>query len=258
MRRVWMIALMLALASNFVRAQQTSLSTDSTPPAAQPAKEKANPPRLINHVVPQYPEEARRTVNQGLCLVSIIVDLNGFPQDMKIVRCTFPAFAQSSLDAVSQYRFEPATNKDGKPVAVKINVEIDYHLYGGVAGNLSVPVRCLFSSPPGTTSPDPGPDGVYPLTKMTTSPIMTKFSDEGYGELAFRSAADSSCNIVLSISEKGKPYDPHVTHCASSALEKPAVSSLLKSKFKPGKFYGKAVPVQVSIHLEYAGSAPVS
>jgi hypothetical protein len=61
---------------------------------------------------------------------------------------------------------------------------------------------------------------------------------------------------VLTISVKGKATDPHVTHCERPNLEKPAVESLLKSKYTPGSVNGVEVPMRVSIHLEYGGDTP--
>jgi hypothetical protein len=81
---------------------------------------------------------------------------------------------------------------------------------------------------------------------------MTSFVDEGYGDNAFMDAGKSACDIVLTISDKGKPSDPQVIHCERPALEKLAVQSLLKSHYKPGKMNGKAVPIRASVHLEYA------
>jgi hypothetical protein len=85
---------------------------------------------------------------------------------------------------------------------------------------------------------------------------MSRFSDEGYGSAAFWSPEKSACDVVLTISAKGKPSDPEVSHCETSSLEKPAVQSLLKSHYKPGSVNGKAVPVRASIHLECGGSPP--
>jgi len=47
-----------------------------------------------------------------------------------------------------------------------------------------------------------------------------------------------------------------VTNCVRPALEKPAIESLLKSKYKPGMVNGNAVPMRASIHLEYGGDTP--
>jgi hypothetical protein len=68
-------------------------------------------------------------------------------------------------------------------------------------------------------------------------------------------AGNSACDIVITISPKGKASDPQVTHCGNSYLEKPAVQSLLKSKYKPGQVNGRPVPMRASIHLEY-GETP--
>jgi hypothetical protein len=95
---------------------------------------------------------------------------------------------------------------------------------------------------------------VYPLTKLCTPPAIIKFSDKGYGSTASFSPT-GACDIVLTISTKGKAADPQVTRCERPGLEKPAVESLLKSEYTPGMVNGKAVPMRVSVHLEYGDDA---
>jgi hypothetical protein len=97
---------------------------------------------------------------------------------------------------------------------------------------------------------------VYQFTKSVTPPILSKFTDEKYGETAFPLEGNCACDIVLTISAKGKASDPVVTHCERPSLEKPAVQSLLKSHFKPGQVNGKAVPMRASIHLVLADLSP--
>jgi hypothetical protein len=176
------------------------------------------------------------------------------PQKVKLVRCTDPSFEKCSLEAASEYRFKPATTKDGKPVTTTIFLEFNYRMNNN---DYPMSVRWGFSSPPGITSADPGADGVYPLTRKSVSPAITRYVDSGYGNMAFSSPKDNgACNIVLTIGTNGKATNPKVTHCESVALEKPAVESLLKSKYKPGMVNGNAVPMRASIHLEYGGNAP--
>jgi TPR repeat protein len=43
---------------------------------------------------------------------------------------------EQAIEAVSNWRFEPAT-KDGTPVAVQINVEVNFHLFGQSGGTLA-------------------------------------------------------------------------------------------------------------------------
>jgi TonB family protein len=249
-----MIALTLALAAIAGRAQQVAAPASTPHPAEQAPKEKINPPTAVKRVEAHYSDEARKKRINGDCLVSLTVDANGMPQDVALVRCTDPSFEQSSLDGVAKYRFRPATTQLGQPVPAKITVEVAYRLYGANAPE--IPVCCSFNPPPGPSSSGPGPDGVYALTKTVAPPILTKFSEGDYGPDAFAAGRDGACDIVLTISKKGKPSDPVVTHCGASDLEKPAVQSLLKSKYKPGSVNGKAVAIRASIHLEYGGDPP--
>ena len=258
MRRLWMIGLSLALATEFVFAQQAAQPKDADAPVSsdQFSSKKINPPYPLNQVEAEFSAEARAKGINGRCLVSVTVGVNGLPQEVKLVRCTDPAFEKNSLSAASKYRFKPATTKDGKAVSSTISVEINYRLNNS-NDPIPMPVRWGFSSPPGITTADPGADGVNPLTRQSVSPVITRYIDSGYGNAAFLSPKDNgACDVVLTISVKGKASDPHVAHCARQNLEKPAVESLLKSKYKPGMANGIDVPMRVSIRLEYGGDTP--
>jgi TonB family protein len=253
MRRLWMIALSLAVLAIPGHSQQAAQQTDAPVPADQLAAKKINPPSPIKTVEAEFSDEAKRKHIDGVCLVSLIVDAQGNPQNARIIHCTDSSFEESSLDAVKQYRFNPAATQEGKPIPVMIHVEIHYHLD---RNNSNSPIRLGFSSPPGMISADPSANGVYPFTKFLTSPSMTRFSDEGYGPAAIAARGKGGCDIVLTINAKGKASDPVVIHCETPALEKPAVDSLLRSKYKPGSVNGKAVAIRASVHLEYNDVPP--
>jgi protein TonB len=61
----------------------------------------------------------------GTCLISFVVNASGSPEQLKVVRSLGPDFDQSALDAVKQYRFEPAMF-NGQPVAVSVKVEVNF------------------------------------------------------------------------------------------------------------------------------------
>jgi hypothetical protein len=119
-----------------------------------------------------------------------------------------------------------------------------------------LPIHYTISTPPGISSPDPGPDGVYPFTNLSTPPLIINFSDEGYRSIASLSTGSTACDILLTVSAKGKPYDPQMIHCEKPELEKPVIQALLKSHYKPGKVNGKAAPMRAAIHLEYGDTPP--
>ena len=77
---------------------------------------------------PDFSDEARRAKYQGLCLISLIVDAQGNPQNVRVARALGMGLDEKALEAVRQYKFKPAM-KDGKPVPVMISVEVNFRLY---------------------------------------------------------------------------------------------------------------------------------
>jgi len=85
-------------------------------------------PQAISSPDPNYTEEARQAKRQGTCVLWLIVDAAGRPRDIKVVRGLGLGLDAKALEAVRQWRFQPAL-KDGKPVDVQISVEVEFHLY---------------------------------------------------------------------------------------------------------------------------------
>jgi TonB family protein len=70
-------------------------------------------------------EPLRRGDPSGIVLVDLIVDANGMPQNVHLVRSLGGHPNQIALNAVRKYRFKPAM-KAGVPVAVWITVELNF------------------------------------------------------------------------------------------------------------------------------------
>ena len=85
-------------------------------------------PQLIFAPDPEFSDEARRAKFQGICVVSLIVDPQGNPQRVQVVRHLGMGLDQKAVDAVKQYRFKPATLQ-GKPVPVEVNIEVAFRIY---------------------------------------------------------------------------------------------------------------------------------
>jgi len=85
-------------------------------------------PRALNTPDPEYSEEARKAKYQGTVVLWLIVDQNGRPQQVKVARSLGMGLDQKAIEAVRNWKFEPAM-KDGRPVAVQINVEVNFRLY---------------------------------------------------------------------------------------------------------------------------------
>jgi len=86
------------------------------------------PPKAIYSPDPEYTEEARKARYQGTCVLWLIVGPDGKPRDLRVSRTLGMGLDQKAIEAVKNWRFEPAT-KDGKPVSVQMSVEVNFHLY---------------------------------------------------------------------------------------------------------------------------------
>jgi len=85
-------------------------------------------PTLIYSPDPEFSDEARRAKYQGICVVGLVVDAGGNPQSVHIVRALGMGLDEKAIEAVRQYKFKPAMYK-GKPVAVAINIEVNFRIY---------------------------------------------------------------------------------------------------------------------------------
>ncbi len=85
-------------------------------------------PQALSAPDPEYTEEARNAKTQGTCILWLIVDDQGHPRDIRVVRGLGFGLDTKAVEAVKQWRFQPAL-KDGRPVNVQISVEVGFRLY---------------------------------------------------------------------------------------------------------------------------------
>jgi TonB family protein len=85
-------------------------------------------PRAIYSPDPEYTEEARKAKYQGVVVLWLVIGPDGRPRDVRVARALGMGLDQKAVEAVRQWKFEPAM-KDGKPVAVQLNVEVNFRLY---------------------------------------------------------------------------------------------------------------------------------
>lgn len=85
-------------------------------------------PRAVYDPEPEYSEEARKTKQQGTVVLSLIVDEQGRPRSIRVVRSLGMGLDDKAIDAVKKWKFVPGT-KDGLPVAVQVNVAVSFRLY---------------------------------------------------------------------------------------------------------------------------------
>lgn len=119
-------------------ADQMKVLRDSTPSAIVAELEgnrpvylvnpgKVDPPKPIHTPDPEYTDSARRQRVEGKTIVLVVVDEKGFPEVLEITKGLGEGLDLLALTAVAGWTFKPAM-KNGEPVAVLINVEVNFRL----------------------------------------------------------------------------------------------------------------------------------
>lgn len=209
------------------------------------------PPIALVSPVAQMPEQARRSRTSGICIINLVVDIKGNPENARIDQCSDPMFEQNSMDTVLRYRFKPAYRiSDGTPVPVRISIETTFRIAGSPLPSLPR-IRLAFLPPSGTTSAGPDANGVYPLSNALERPTLQEFVGRGFGRAAREFPDGAGCHVLLTLDADGKPMDAQVEGCSQPSLKELAENALMSSQYRPAKLNGKPVPVRAEVRLVY-------
>jgi len=85
-------------------------------------------PRLLYGPDPEFSEEARKAKYEGTVILWMIVGMDGRTHEIRVQRSLGMGLDEKAIEAVRVWRFEPA-RKNGQPVAVQVNVEVNFRLY---------------------------------------------------------------------------------------------------------------------------------
>jgi len=84
-------------------------------------------PMPIFKVEPEYSEEARAAGFQGTVLLAVVINEEGTPTSIKVVRSLGMGLDEKAIEALGKWKFRPGM-KAGKPVSVHANVEMAFRL----------------------------------------------------------------------------------------------------------------------------------
>ena len=85
-------------------------------------------PVVLSAVAPQYSAEAKAANVSGTVVVSLVVDEQGTPNHVRIVRGIGYGLDEKAMQAVERYHFKPAM-ENGTPVAVALNIEVQFKTF---------------------------------------------------------------------------------------------------------------------------------
>ena len=107
---------------------------DNLPPPPPPPNSSGGdffvfdkPPKVRNHVNPEYPALARSGEIEGIVVVKCTVDEKGKVIRVSILQTASPIFNEAALAAVRKWTFEPA-EQSGNPVPATITIPLEFTL----------------------------------------------------------------------------------------------------------------------------------
>ena len=178
--RVRLLVLLLVLLTCGAAAQ-----TDPQTTGAYRVGGTVTAPKATYAPDPEYSDQARKAKYQGTCVLWLVVDADGLPQKIRVQRALGMGLDEEAIKAVQRWRFQPAT-KDGQPVPVMINVEVNFRLYNSL-----------------TPHPDSaGQPPRFPGVKTSKYPLLVRVSDVSFASKAGATAAAAS--YKASITDAGQ------------------------------------------------------
>ena len=85
-------------------------------------------PVVIYSPEPSFSDEARKAKYQGTVELFVVVGKDGHTYDIRVAQSLGMGLDEKAMEAVAHWRFKPAA-LNGQPVATRILVEVDFHLY---------------------------------------------------------------------------------------------------------------------------------
>ncbi len=85
------------------------------------------PPKVVEKSEPQYTDEAKAAKLEGKVVLSIVVGTDQRAHDIKVTKSLDEGLDAKAVSAIKTWRFQPGT-KNGKPVSVQANVEVNFRL----------------------------------------------------------------------------------------------------------------------------------
>jgi len=85
-------------------------------------------PRALVKVPPGYPEDAKKNKVSGVVVLQLQVGTDGRVEDVKVLEYPDPALSKAAVEAVRQWRFEPARLDNGTVVSAFCSITFNFQL----------------------------------------------------------------------------------------------------------------------------------
>lgn len=193
---------------------------------------------------PKITDYAKRNRIKGDCVIGAVIDADGIPQDLRVVKSLEPGLDRMSAETLKTWRFKPAL-RDGKtPVAAEVTFVVSINDYRG------------YFAPFVNLLPKPSSDVLASATAVAdhsvTPPVILN-GDEvmpDYPPYARMNHISGVCVVGLFVGTDGVPQDVHVIKSLDPNVDEDVVDAIKQLRFKPALKDG-TTPVGVNLVIPY-------
>jgi len=156
---------------------------------------------------PEYSEQALAAKYEGTCVLSLVVDSEGRPQKVKVVRRLGLGLDEKAIEAVEAWRFKPAM-KNGNPVAVQLNVMVTFHLYRKPPSKSDLKAKSDLQDKLNQKKVDPNTLRDQERLAAISAQYHQKYTDEQLADLRTKCAPYKDAKLE-DLQSKKVPLPPH-------------------------------------------------
>jgi len=192
------------------------------------------PPKLITHVDPIYPKEARQTGIEGIVILEAKTDEKGNVVDARVLR-SIPLLDQAAIDAVKQWTFEPLLI-DGKPRQMIFTLTVRFDLKEKEADMAKALKKFA--------------EGAVAVEGDIKPPRLIKEVAPVYPEAARSAGVQGAVILSVRANEKGEVVDVMVLR-SIPLLDQAAIDAVMQWVYEPLIVDGKAVSVVFTVTVRF-------
>lgn len=86
-------------------------------------------PQVVYDPNPQYSDAARKAKYQGTVVLLVDIGVDGRAHNIRVIQPLGLGLDQKAIEAVRQWRFIPAKRRNGQPVQVAADIQVNFHLF---------------------------------------------------------------------------------------------------------------------------------
>jgi TonB family protein len=209
-----------------------------------------HPPKAIKRVAPRYPRNMSRAGLIGQVKVAFVIDETGQVESAHALSSNNPWFERPAIDAVKQWKFEPAT-KAGQPVKTRTIQLIEFKLD-------NIKPQNFWRVPPLTEAEKLPPEFRW---HKAPEPVTTVFPL--YPFEALRAKQKGRTHIRFMVGPDGRIAAATVLEASAPEFGQAALAMVDRWRFKPARLAdGSPACAMLSIEHEFTpngtGDVPVT